>query len=206
MNTSSYRRPGTRPPLPLITSTQAQSQPQLQRIGSSTSDSSGSSQVTALSAGQRSPYTQQPPASRPALIPAPSSNTSTTSLQSFSRSMVPSTPTDLPSGKNSPLALPDVQRHRARQHSQGFFEPSLPTASLSDHSALTNLTASQIAAQAAMQQQTAAQHMRKRSQTVPNPQSPTETSYGNRQPSSPTTYTRYHQEARPWWHDRATLP
>ena len=185
MNTSSYRRPGTRTPLPAITSTQAKSQPQLQRTESSTSDSSSSSQVTALSAGQRSPYVPQPSTSRPALVPAPSSSTSATSLQSFSRSMVPSTPTDLPSRKNSPLALPDVQRHRARQHSQGFFEPSLPTASLSDHSALTNLTASQIAAQAAMQQQTAAQHMRKRSQTVPNPQSPTETSYANRQPSSP---------------------
>ena len=185
MNTPSYRRPGTRTALPPITSIQAQSQPQLQRTGSSTSDSSSSSQVTALSAGQRSPYTQQPPALRPALNQTPSSSTSTTSLQSFSRSMVPSTPTELPSRKNSPLALPDGQRHRARQHSQGFFEPSLPTASLSDHSALSNLTASQIAAQAAMQHQSTAQHIRNRSQTVPNPQSPTETSHGNRQPSSP---------------------
>lgn len=187
MNTSSYRRPGTRTPLPPITSIQVQahSQPQLQRAESSTSDSSGSSQVTALSAGQRSPYAPQQPASRPALGQAPSSSTSTTSLQSFSRSMLPPTPTELPSRKNSPLALPDVQRHRPRQHSQGFFEPSLPTASLSDHSALANLTASQIAAQAAMQQQAAAQHIRKRSQTVPNPQSPTETSQANRQPSTP---------------------
>lgn len=174
-----------RPTLPGITSIQAQPQPPLERTGSSTSDSSSSSQVTALTTGQRSPFTQQPTASRPALNQAPSSSTSTTSLQSFSRSMVPSTPTDLPSRKNSPLALPDVQRHRARQHSQGFFEPSLPTASLSDHSSLANLTASQIAAQAAMQHQSAAQHIRKRSQTVPNPQSPTETSYSNRQPSSP---------------------
>jgi len=185
MNTSFDRRPGTRTPLPPITSIQAQAQPQLQRTGSSTSDSSSSSQVTALSAGQRSPYTQQPPASRPALILAPFSNTSTTSLQSLPRSMVPLTPTDVPSRKNSPLALPDIQRHRARQHSQGFFEPSLRTASLSDHSALANLTASQIAAQAAMQQQAAAQHMRKRSQTISNPQSPTETSHAHRQPSSP---------------------
>ncbi|KAI9871362.1 MAG: hypothetical protein M1830_002987 [Pleopsidium flavum] len=100
--------------------------------------------------------------------------------------MAPPTTPDLPSRKNSPLALPaDVQRHRARQHSQGFFEPSLPTASFSDQSSMANLTASQIAAQAAMQHQSMAQHIRKRSQTVPNPQFPIENPNGGRMPTSP---------------------
>ncbi|CRG89012.1 hypothetical protein PISL3812_06047 [Talaromyces islandicus] len=55
--------------------------------------------------------------------------------------------------------------HRPRQHSQGFFEPSLPTASLSEHASnMTALSASQIAAQAAMQ---STHHVRHRSQTVP---------------------------------------
>ncbi|KAK7562553.1 HbrB-like-domain-containing protein, partial [Phyllosticta citricarpa] len=58
--------------------------------------------------------------------------------------------------------------HRPRQHSQGFFEPSLPTASSSNVSNMSNLTASQIAAQAAMHAQSHdTQHHRKRSTTVP---------------------------------------
>lgn len=47
---------------------------------------------------------------------------------------------------------------------------------------MTNLTASQIAAQAAMQHQSSSQHARKRSQTVPSPQSPPETASGRRKP------------------------
>ena len=74
---------------------------------------------------------------------------------------------------------PQVQGHR-RQHSQGFFEPSLPTATLSDQArlsdpAMANLTASQIAAQAAMQHQAQTsqqplnrQHSRNRSTTLPD--------------------------------------
>ncbi|KAL4940140.1 HbrB-like-domain-containing protein [Aspergillus oleicola] len=50
-----------------------------------------------------------------------------------------------PSGRAAPLDL----HKRSRHHSQGFFEPSLPTASLSD----ATLSASRIAAQAAMQSQ-----------------------------------------------------
>ena len=47
---------------------------------------------------------------------------------------------------------------------------------------MTNLTASQIAAQAAMQHQASNQHARNRSQTVPSPQAPPETGGGRRKP------------------------
>ena len=47
---------------------------------------------------------------------------------------------------------------------------------------MAKLNASQIAAQAAMQHQTANQHARKRSQTVPSPQSPPEPAIGRRKP------------------------
>ena len=47
---------------------------------------------------------------------------------------------------------------------------------------MANLNASQIAAQAAMQQKSASQHMRKRSQTVPSPQSPPDPNGGRRKP------------------------
>lgn len=75
------------------------------------------------------------------------------------------------------LAPPaELQKHRPRQHSQGYFEPSMPSASLASQSALHDnaathgLTPSQIAAQAAMQHLNASNHNRKRSQTVPFPQ------------------------------------
>lgn len=74
---------------------------------------------------------------------------------------------------------PELQKHRPRQHSQGYFEPSMPSASLAsqsalhDHAAMPGLTLSQIAAQAAMQHLNATNHNRKRSQTVPFPQEQT---------------------------------
>ncbi|KAI9804728.1 MAG: hypothetical protein M1825_001096 [Sarcosagium campestre] len=71
------------------------------------------------------------------------------------------------------------------QHAQGFFEPSLPTASYANQTAMPSLTASQMAAQAAMQHQITQQHTRKRSQTVPTPQSPQEPSTGRRKLKSP---------------------
>ena len=77
----------------------------------------------------------------------------------------------------------ESKSHR-RQHSQGFFEPYLPTASLSDQAGATNLTASQQAAQAAMQHQsTTAQHIRRVSETSPIPQnSPPGLPTGKRKP------------------------
>jgi len=75
---------------------------------------------------------------------------------------------------------PELQKHRPRQHSQGYFEPSMPSASLAsqsalhDHTSMAGLTPSQIAAQAAMQHLNASSHSRKRSQTVPFPQEQTQ--------------------------------
>ncbi|EXJ79558.1 hypothetical protein A1O3_07837 [Capronia epimyces CBS 606.96] len=79
-------------------------------------------------------------------------------------------------GKQNLAPPAELQKHRARQHSQGYFEPSMPSASLASQSVLHDnpgthgLTPSQIAAQAAMQHLNATNHNRKRSQTVPFPQ------------------------------------
>lgn len=108
-----------------------------------------------------------------------SSNASTASINNFSRPSLSQANSELPLRKQSPLG-PDQQKHR-RQHSQGFFEPSLPSAT-PDHAAMAKLTASQIAAQAAMQQQAAGQHVRKRSQTVPSPQSQAEAALKRKPP------------------------
>ncbi|KAF2839671.1 HbrB-like protein [Patellaria atrata CBS 101060] len=117
------------------------------------SESSDSSQLTPLSI-PRAPYIH-PPSSRG----SPSSNTGTP----------PRSSNDLPLRANSP-AVPQGSHigHRPRQHSQGFFEPTLPSTSAASPSQMSNLTASQIAAQAAMHVQNN-QHMRKRSQTIPEP-------------------------------------
>lgn len=89
--------------------------------------------------------------------------------------------------RNSPF-LSDSQKHK-RQHSQGFFEPSLPTATLAEQATMNNLTASQIAAQAAMQHQASNQQTRHRSQAAPSPQSPPEPSVGRRKPTLPLNTT-----------------
>ncbi|MCJ1472039.1 hypothetical protein MMC13_000684 [Lambiella insularis] len=127
-------------------------------------------------ANKRPAYQQQPGPARPSITS--SSNSSTNSLHNFVRPSVAHVASDIPARKNSPLN-PIVHK---RQHSQGFFEPSLRSASPADSSVMAGLTASQIAAQAAMQQQALSQHMRKRSQTVPSPQSPPETTGGRPKP------------------------
>ncbi|KAF9895045.1 hypothetical protein FE257_004673 [Aspergillus nanangensis] len=71
-----------------------------------------------------------------------------------------------PSGRSHPS---DLQKHRSRHHSQGFFEPSLPTASITE----STLSASRIAAQAAMQHQSMTQIPPKRSHTVIHSPDPT---------------------------------
>ncbi|KAH8423714.1 uncharacterized protein LDX57_001470 [Aspergillus melleus] len=127
---------------------------ELVRPGSSGSDASSiTSSVTTVSAmpaplnvhhpsGASSP---RPP--RTSSIPN-SASASTTNLGRPSASFMPQNePT---SRKPSSRALPpELQRHRSRHHSQGFFEPSLPTASTPE----STLSASRIAAQAAMSQQ-----------------------------------------------------
>lgn len=69
--------------------------------------------------------------------------------------------------KGSSLAPSPYIGHRPRQHSQGYFEPSMPSASLSSQGQ-NALTPSQIAAQAAVQHlNIGANHIRRRSSTVP---------------------------------------
>ncbi|KAL2014465.1 hypothetical protein VTN00DRAFT_1990 [Thermoascus crustaceus] len=158
---------------------------QTERPGSSGSDaSSASSNVTTLSRPKGSLYNlnSQPGPSSPhpprtSSVAANSTNNSNISLPTSSRPSAAYMPQNDPPARKSPKSSPrvpplDLQKHRPRQHSQGFFEPSLPTASSSEHStAMANLTASQIAAQAAMQHQSSSQqHLRQRSQTIPNMQ------------------------------------
>ncbi|KAJ5693416.1 hypothetical protein N7462_002839 [Penicillium macrosclerotiorum] len=124
---------------------------ELARPGSSGSDAS--SNVTTVSAAPITPINTQPPAAG-YFSPHPRSASATTSPQHAARPMPPDASGGRrPSGRGPSLEL---QRHRSRHHSQGFFEPSLPTAS-SDQ--MPQISASRIAAQAAMQQT-------KRSQTI----------------------------------------
>jgi len=174
MNSSTYRRPGAFSPRRPTSPTSSQN------ADPSDSDSSSSSQVTAQSRNTQSPQPpQQSQFVRP-LYPASSAAGSTTAVNNFSR---PSSNRQL--SNELPLrAAPQAQGHR-RQHSQGFFEPSLPSATHSDQSLMASLTASQIAAQAAMQHQTTVSqlHSRQRSLTIPSPhQSPPGTSLGRRKP------------------------
>lgn len=109
---------------------------ELVRPGSSGSDAS--SNVTTVSAAPITPInTQLPPGGY--FPPQPRSATSP-------HHPMPNPTARRPSGRGPSVELP---RHRSRHHSQGFFEPSLPTAS-SDQ--VPTVSASRIAAQAAMQQ------------------------------------------------------
>lgn len=152
------------------------------RDGSISSGSSSSSKITALSVAKRSSEPRQTTAAAQTVfaIPARPNNARNAA--------------DLPLRQQSPsLASVEFQRARSRQHSQGFFEPSLPTASLS---------ASQIAAQAAMHVLSAktTQHFRKPSSSTISdaPISSRHTIQLNRKPSglipiqvipAPSSYT-----------------
>ncbi len=197
MDPSTYtRRPGAFSPRPPSSPGLAQSRPESaqssQSIETSESNSSSSSQVTERSrATQNSPFPPQTAFQRPSIVQQPpSSNASSTSISNFSRPAPPNSASDreLPSRRNSPLIGADGKSHR-RQHSQGFFEPTLPSlpssSSAEQQAAMAGkLNASQIAAQAAMQHQSsAAQHMRKRSQTVPSPQTPPDPPGSKRKPA-----------------------
>lgn len=171
---TTHRRPGAFSPHPL-------SSPALQGYNAtSDSDSSSSSQVTALSVPKRVPNPQQSQLGRRPPIPSGSSNASSTSVNAFYRPSIIHAHSEQPLRRNSPFQS-DLQKHK-RQHSQGFFEPSLPTATLAEQATMANLTASQIAAQAAMQHQASNQQSRHRSQTAPSPQPPPEPALGRRKP------------------------
>ena len=138
------------------------------RPGSSDSDvSSASSNVTTLSRPRDMvssfySFTSRPGTSphppRTSSIAASAAAASNVSLQSVLRAPVPRRTQNEPLARgSSPRAPPlELQRHRPRQHSQGFFEPTLPTASLSEQpgtantTTMSHLSASRIAAQAAM--------------------------------------------------------
>ncbi|KAL8935015.1 MAG: hypothetical protein Q9216_005624 [Gyalolechia sp. 2 TL-2023] len=189
MNSSTYaRRPGAFSPRRPSSPSHNQSRPG--SSDASESDSSSSSQVTGLSRDtQNSPYPSQTPFLRPSIAHLPSSsNPSSGSINNYSRPSLPHTSSEreLPTRKSSPLIGADGKSHR-RQHSQGFFEPSLPSlpsALTAEQVAMAaKLSAPQIAAQAAMQHQSGGtQHVRKRSQTVPSPQTP-EHPTGKRKPA-----------------------
>lgn len=95
---------------------------------------------------RRSPYAQHAAPVRPATSGgAPLSSQSTSSLHTMPRQAY-RTSVDVPGGTTSPNMPGPAFGHRARQHSQGFFEPSLPHALAQS----SGLSASRIAAQAAM--------------------------------------------------------
>ncbi|KAK5120207.1 hypothetical protein LTR85_006413 [Meristemomyces frigidus] len=94
------------------------------------------------SVNKRSPYLQQASSARPSTAGGQSSN----SIQTVPRQQY-RTSVDGPVSRTTSPNVPGQQfGHRARQHSQGFFEPSLAHTTTNT----TGLSASQIAAQAAM--------------------------------------------------------
>ncbi|KAF4548253.1 HbrB-like protein [Elsinoe fawcettii] len=111
---------------------------------SASSLSSNDSQNAAQTAVKRTAYAQQPPP-RPSTAGGATASTSTSNLTNFSRpgprvSIEDQMRNQRPHAASSSSTI----GHRPRQHSQGFFEPSLPTASAS------TLSASAIAAATAM--------------------------------------------------------
>ncbi|TVY76050.1 Target of rapamycin complex 2 subunit bit61, partial [Lachnellula suecica] len=188
------RAPGSFSPVVPLTvstafsSTTKPSRPPLRKV-----ESSSSEDIPLSSSSQR---VQQRDATHPApprpLYAIPQANSSTGSLQNFSRPTLP------PSRNASPLTtaapkfpLPsDFHRghRRNNSHTQGSFEPYLPTAATSNLGSMasmnTGLSASQIAAQAAMQHQS---HNRQRSQTVPSNVETGSNSSGSRRPSNGPT-------------------
>ncbi|KAF2624140.1 HbrB-like protein [Macroventuria anomochaeta] len=129
--------------------------PGLQRPSLDEYDSDGSQAM--LQQTRRSPM-------HPRSIKSPTSERTSTPAQNYSRPAIIH-------ATQSQTSLVDRTHlgHRPRQRSQGYFEPSL--SSMRNDGLMSppsqHLTASQIAAQAAYQQ--SAQHMRKRSTTVPAP-------------------------------------
>ncbi|KAE8137881.1 HbrB-domain-containing protein [Aspergillus pseudotamarii] len=168
----SPERSSARPPNP----TRPSFDSELERPGSSGSDASSvTSNVTTISAVQN-PFYQPPSGTSSPRPPRTSSITTATVSSQNGPSPTHSRPpasfmpqneisSRKPTGRAHPPDL--MMKHRSRHHSQGFFEPSLPTASASD----STISASRIAAQTAMQQQqqqqgSTTQQLPKRPQTI----------------------------------------
>ena len=161
MEQAAARRVAQRSPVPPSSPERHARSTSAQSERSSDSDTSASSNLSVV---KRSPYNQQ----LPSFVPHAQTAHPRPSAQYM--------PHDEPR-KTSLEPPPELRRHRPRQHSQGYFEPSMPSASLASQSALHDhampgLTASQIAAQAAYQHLNAGNnnHHRRRSQTVPFPE------------------------------------
>lgn len=161
---------------------------QLRRVESSSSDSSTSTQINTYNpalksqqSGQQGTRRSGEESDRPT-----DAHGATTGLQHQSRHAPGRTQVlDNTQSNRPPLEkLSQTQQHnQGLRHAQGFFEPSLRITSASSQHQPSNLTASQIAAQAAMQHQSSQQHLRKRSQTVPSPTHPGEGFPGGQQKS-----------------------
>ncbi|KAI9804648.1 MAG: hypothetical protein M1833_006723 [Piccolia ochrophora] len=186
MNSSPYgQSPAIRSPA-RHAAPQPHSSSLLRRTDSSSSDSSTSSKVTTLAVARHAPHGTATPG-QGSRVNANFSPPNPVGPLNFSRPNAGRALTTerIPS-RSPPGSTAQNGHHQATpQHSQGFFEPSLPTASYSNQGQASNLTASQIAAQAAMQHQASQQHLRKRSQTIPSPNSPTDGSTGRRKLKSP---------------------
>ncbi|KAI1146960.1 HbrB-like-domain-containing protein [Nemania diffusa] len=172
------------------TATAAPSRPMIRRIDTSTDDAISISKI-------RTPQT-------PVNLVSPtfpSNSPGRGSPQNFSR---PSrTANDAPSTRNaSPLTLPPARAGHVRKHSQtpGLFEPSMPSTSLSNLSQVgmsqspAALTASQIAAQAAMQHQNQQQQQQQQQQ------------YQNQQQQQQQQHSHQHQLQQHNRHRSQTVP
>ncbi|KAL2753758.1 hypothetical protein ACRALDRAFT_1094557, partial [Sodiomyces alcalophilus JCM 7366] len=168
------RAPGSFSPLPRSASNSSSAMaPQRPRPPPRVDSETGEDNASFHVARQRTQLTAQP-------------NSNPTNLQNFSRPTAQrlqgnGEPTPAAGRTSSPLTK---GRHHSRKHShtQGRFEPTLPSTSTSNLSQVgmnqtptptrpqsPALTASQIAAQAAFQHQNNANNARQRSQTVPPP-------------------------------------
>jgi hypothetical protein len=192
-HSSASRAPGSFSPV--VSQSTTSHRPQLRRVDTSSSDDSG---VPLTFPKQRTPVVQNAPAPpRPLYAASVNANTSSSSLQNFSRPAITPIRTDSNSALRdvSPLAIstktdfPARGHARKHSHTQGSFEPYLPTAASSNLSSMANLntglSASQIAAQAAMQHNS--QHMRQRSQTLPAAPGDNGSVSGGRRPSKGPT-------------------
>ena len=140
--------------------------------------------TSVLSPSARSPRSLDPPGAGATATAAgtPSSSSSSSSAHNYSRPGIVRDATQSQGHIGAHIG------HRPRQRSQGYFEPSLSSmreGSMRDRdftmAPQTQLTASQIAAQAAYAQNP--QHMRKRSTTIPAPNE--QPPAGRGQPMSP---------------------
>ncbi|CZS90509.1 related to CYC8 General repressor of transcription [Rhynchosporium agropyri] len=167
------RAPGSFSPMVQPTN----SRPALRRVESSDEEDEPLTinRSRAAAAPQQNVPIPAPLPPRPLYSSSPASS-STSNLQNFSRPTLNTALSSQTARNASPLSVApkseSFHRGHGRKHSQtqGSFEPTLPTAVNSNLGSMANvnagLSASQIAAQAAMQHQT---HNRQRSQTVPTP-------------------------------------